>query len=221
MSTKLNSGFRMQIICILIFFIIMVLIYLSINDGIHLTNYNTELATIQHSFHYTCTSFINECNKLHISNNNSIDCDYILNELHVHSNLYSQLFLNSFRREFMMNSICKSQSQKERILTLLLNIYMNDKRIIFFHNHISKSLGSTMHATISKRINYKRTVKHRLDHIFENEYKNKDREYFMNCSLLFHWSSKKYNYKWIDTECPLQNNMKLCPQFINSIILRE
>eukprot|EP01083_Nonionella_stella_P212203 766567_1 len=192
-------------------------------------------------FNNSCNSFPNICQSLHLNdisslNDFDIDSDAINHALSW-SNI-SRLFILSFRREYMfmlnaynliptLHNTSRSSNIYYTILTKL-TAPIHSPHLSLFHTHVSKAMGTTLSAVskvIATRLNITSMPRqgNKIGYgVSDIAYTGMPKYHLPNesCQHLYQRiveSNKQYR---IETEKPLTNN-KLCPQFYNSIALRE
>lgn len=197
-----------------------------------------QLGAHQISFQMTCSSFPDQCKILNIphSSNNNILCSVLMESCKKAMNnsdfpFDSPLFYNSFRRDFMMNyQDDKNSSCWNDMMEIFVNTYNKLKysRGIFYHTHISKTAGTSILETFDKinkeKYNDTYTVlpsgkTPRGYFTFEDTIKP-DLGAIISCEWLLRQKRLKDNAIFMEKENPL-NNHKLCPQFVNSIVIRS
>eukprot|EP01084_Bolivina_argentea_P229763 387709_1 len=212
-------------------------------------------------FLYSCISFPNICNKLNITHiitmhQFNTHCNNIYNQLNkLNHSIVSQLFLLSFRREYISfinyfnisNQINTSTNICHhniiyKFLSKVHYVYSNfhnpNNEIMLYHTHISKALGTTSsntairmynklkrahllnHSKATLRLKTKRFKWPQIVHgrwIFKGV--PSDEGSFSSCKWIYNYAKMSKLYR-THSEAPL-SIFKICPQFYNSIILRD
>ena len=200
---------------------------------------NEQLDNPQNPFEMTCISFPDQCMILgiHHTTNDNISCQSVLERCQhpifnmSESPFDSPLFYNSFRRDFMMNY---AENKNSSCWSDMMNIFINvDNKLrysrdIFYHTHISKSAGTSILETFEE-INKERYGNRfsilpsgrtpRGYFTFEDTIKP-DLGSIVSCEWILTQERVKNNAIYMEKENPLDNH-KLCPQFVNSIVIRN
>eukprot|EP01084_Bolivina_argentea_P100374 180234_1 len=215
------------------------------NFNIPISNSNNNL------FKFTCKSFEQLCGILQLNPINTIHdfntkCKFIIDYLFTKMFTISPLFILSFRREYFImfiqhNNIHQNTLQKCHNILIhdifkVLHTHSNFHQVkypILFHTHISKCSGTTFAdglrtiATLSKI--YNNTEANTLirqdlypntqTFIFKGIQSSQTKPY-SSCKWLYNYHTHNISYipLKIESESPL---VRLCPQYYNSILLRD